>query len=82
MSEGQRWEVILAGQAERALRRLPRPLLQHLDHAPATLAENPTPPECKDNSDAASRVRKDFIAESTEFAEFFTFSLRSQRALR
>jgi mRNA interferase RelE/StbE len=47
MSETPRWEVILTRQAERALRRLPRPLLQRLDHALAALAENPTPPDCK-----------------------------------
>lgn len=47
MSEPSRWEVVLTRQAERALRRLPRPLLQRLDHALAALAENPAPPDCK-----------------------------------
>ncbi|MEJ5308670.1 MAG: type II toxin-antitoxin system RelE/ParE family toxin [Anaerolineae bacterium] len=43
MSEPQHWEVVLAHQPERMLRRLPRGLLQRLDRLLSELAENPRP---------------------------------------
>lgn len=47
MSETKRWEVVLTRQAEKVLRRLPRTLLQRIDHALTVLATNPTPADCK-----------------------------------
>ncbi len=47
MSEAQHWEVVLTRQAEKALRRLPRTLLQRIDRALTALSTDPTPPDCK-----------------------------------
>lgn len=43
--EERRWQVILTRQAEKTLYRLPKPLLQQIDHALLALAEKPCPPE-------------------------------------
>ena len=47
MAEGQRWQVLLARQPEKILRRLPRRLLQRVERAIESLSENPRPHSCK-----------------------------------
>lgn len=47
MIEGDgRWQVVVHRRAERALRRLPRNLLERIRRAIAQLASNPRPPGC------------------------------------
>lgn len=43
MSDGQRWDVVLARQPQRALKRLPRSVLKRIDQLLNGLAENPLP---------------------------------------
>jgi mRNA interferase RelE/StbE len=47
MTESRRWEVVLARQPEKILRRLPRGLLQRVEQTIEALADNPRPPGCK-----------------------------------
>lgn len=47
MNEGRHWDVVLTRQAEKNLRRLPKPLLQRIDRLLEQLAVDPTPPNCK-----------------------------------
>jgi len=47
MPQEQRFEILLAREAEKALRRLPRGLLQHVEQAIDDLSANPRPPGCK-----------------------------------
>jgi mRNA interferase RelE/StbE len=47
MTESRRWEIVLARQPEKILRRLPRGLLQRVEQTIESLAENPRPPGCK-----------------------------------
>jgi mRNA interferase RelE/StbE len=43
----QRWTVIVDRQPQRALRRLPRDLLERIDQAILSLAADPRPTGCK-----------------------------------
>jgi len=47
MSEEPRWEVLLARQPRRILRRLPKDVLKRIDQKIISLAENPKPEGCK-----------------------------------
>ena len=46
MTDDRRWRVIVQRRAERALRRLPRDLLERIRRAISQLATDPRPPGC------------------------------------